>query len=337
MAVSAEVRRNATLVLVAGAVYFVLQATVTGFALPLGPYEQVLVPSLLTEDLWVLRLAVMVVSSLALVIAFRAWVRPAGKAAWASAAFVATSWAPVHYGPQARPEVLLMFACVAAAGFVTRWLVERDRGALAGGGLAVAVAMLLDPVIGIALALALAAVVLVWARGQGGPALVALGAGVVAGRAIAWLLRRVLSTGEALARVRSEEISGSGSGSALGLLEPLTAGDPTDVYRVAAGVLALGAAVLLGMFWQRWPHRHNAARVGMAVAVVLAIAVVLFSASATPMLLPAWGVLSIAAGAGLLAAWRTARDTGSAIATGLYVVVVVSFVVWQVVVAAAAA
>src|SRR5688500_10719975 len=119
MAVSAEVRRNATLVLVAGGVYFVLQAVLTGFALPLHPYERALFEGLTTEDLWVLRLLRMLVSTAGLVLAFRAWVRPAGKAAWAAAGFVAVGWAPVHYGPQARPGILLLFATVASAGFTT--------------------------------------------------------------------------------------------------------------------------------------------------------------------------------------------------------------------------
>ena len=337
MAVSAEVRRNATLVLVAGAVYFVLQALLTGFALPLGPYERVLFPGLLTEDLWMLRLVVMILSSLGLVLAFRAWVRPAGKAAWAAAAFVAVSWAPVHYGPQARPEVLLMFACVAAAGFATRWLVERDRPALVSTGLALTVAMLLDPVVGIALALALTAVVLVWARVQGGPALVALGTGVVAGRVTAWLLRRVLDTAEALALIRVGEIEAGNPWAALTVFEPLAGADDGRGVRIAAGVVAVVGVTVLGMFWQRWPHRHNAARVGTAVAVVLAVAVLMFSATATPFWLPIWGLVAIAAGAGLLAAWRTARDTGSALATVGYVVVVVAYIAWQVAEAASAA
>ena len=337
MAVSAEVRRNATLVLVAGGVYLAMQALLTGFALPLHPYERALFEGLLTEDLWVLRLAMMLVSAAGLVLAFRAWVRPAGKAAWAGAAFVAVAWAPVHFGPQARPEVLLLFAAVAAAGHTTRWLVERDRGALVAAAVAVTAAVVCDPVTGVALTLALAAVALVWARLQSGPALVALGAGLVVGRGLAWVARSVLANGAAVARAAADEGGADAGLGLLHLLEPLAPGDGGAVVRAMAGAAAVLGLVALGMFWQRWPHRHNAARVGTTVAAVLLAAVVLSAGAAVPALLPVLGVLAVAVGAGLLAAWRTSRETGSVFATIGYVGIVGAFIAWQGWVAAAAA
>lgn len=335
MAVSAEVRRNATLVLVAGGVYFTLQALLTGFAVPLHPYERALFEGLATEDLWVLRLTMMLVSTAGLVLAFRAWVRPAGKAAWAGAAFVAVSWAPVHYGPQARPEILLMLACVGAAGFATRWLVERDRGALVGTGVAVTAAMVCDPFAGVVLAVALAAVVLVWARVQGGPALVALGVAVLVGRGLAWVARVVLANGASVARAAATEASGGARLQVLGVLEPVGAGG-SDA-RAAAGAAAILALIALGLVWQRWPHRHNAARVGVAVALVLLAAMLAGGNARAPALLPVLGTVAVAVGSGLLAAWRTSRETGAVLATISYVVVVGAFVGWQGWIAATAA
>lgn len=332
MAVSAEVRRNATLVLVAGGVYLTLQALLTGFALPLHPYERALFDGLLTEDLWVLRLAMMLVSTGALVLAFRSWVRPAGKAAWAGAGFVAVAWAPVHYGPQARPEVLLLFAAVAATGYATRWLVERDRGALVGVAVATTVAMVCDPFLGLALAVGLTAVVLVWARMQSGLALLALGAGLVVGRALASVARVVLADGAAVASAASSDADDAAG--LLHLLEPLEAGGA--VGRAAAGAVVVLGLIVLGMFWQRWPHRHNAARVGVAVAAVVLLASAA-AGGALPQMLPVLGVAAIAVGAGLLAAWRTSRETGWFLATIAYVGVVAAFVGWQGWVAAAAA
>src|SRR5687767_13125654 len=98
MAVPAEIRRNTTLVVVAAALYLLLQGALTGFARPLGAFERALFGVIETEDLWVLRLGMMVVSSLGLFLAFRAWVRPGGKAAWAAAGVFAVSWTPLYYG-----------------------------------------------------------------------------------------------------------------------------------------------------------------------------------------------------------------------------------------------
>lgn len=335
MAVPAEIRRNSTLVVVAGAVYLLLQAVLAGFARPLGPYERALFGSVATEDLWVVRLAMMVLSSLALIVAFRAWVRPAGKAAWAAAGVFAVSWVAVHFGGEVRPEVLAALACVAAAGSTTRWLVERDRAALVGTAIALLVATALMPAVGIALAIAAAAVVVVWARTGGGPVLTALGVGLIAGRLLAALLR----AGAAGDRVADVEAGGGAWAQQLrdlpALLEPaLSSAGAAGVWRTAIGAVILAALVVLAIVWWRWPHRRNAARTGVAVAAALFLAGVFTTHPAPTAFLPAYALLTIAVGGGLLASWRAARDTGWFLATAGYVALVLAFAGWQATVAA---
>lgn len=337
MAVPAEIRRNSTLVVVAAVLYLLLQGALVGFARPLGPFERALFGVIATEDLWVLRLGMMAVSTVALLVAFRSWVRPGGKAAWAAAGVFAVSWAPLYYGGEIRPELPAALACIAAAGSTTRWLVERDRGALVGVGLAVAITVVLMPVIGVALAVSLAGVVAVWARAGGGLALTALGTGLVVGRVLAGVLRAG-GRGSRVAEVEAN-LSGTGLGGLHTLLDPsLTNGvvAASTMWRATAGGAVILALVVLAIVWWRWPHRRNAARTGLVIFVGLFIAGALVPHGAPTAFLPAYGLLSIPVGAGLLAAWRAARDTGSVPATLAYIAVVLTFVGWQATVTASA-
>lgn len=333
MAVPAEIRRNTTLVAVAAALYLLGQTVLAGFARPLGPFERAIFGAIATEDLWVVRLGMMLVSTGALFLAFRCWVRPGGKASWAAAGFFAVSWAPVSFGGEIRPEVLAALACVAAAGTTTRWLVERDRATLVAAAAAVAVAVVLMPVLGAVLAAVLAVVVGVWARGGGGPALIALGVGVVTGRVLAGVLR----TGTVGRRIADVEagLTGAGLGQLHTLLEPARVSGAADglaaaaVWRSATGAAVVVALAVLAVVWWRWPHRRNAARTGVAVGAALLVAGLLVPHEAPLAFLPSYALLSIPVGAGLLAAWRATRDTGVVLATLLYVAVVLLFVGWQ--------
>lgn len=331
MAVPAEIRRNTTLVVVAAVLYLLLQGALAGFARPMDTFEIALFQYVATEDLWVLRLGMMVVSSLGLLLAFRTWVRPGGKAAWAAAGFFAVSWAPLYYGGVVRPEMPAALACVAAAGSTTRWLVERDRGALVGAAFAVAMTVVLMPVIGVALAVALAVVVAVWARAAGGLALVALGTGLAVGRALAGVLR-ASELGGRVADVEATLLPGTSVRQLHALLDPLLIDGvlpPSTVWRAAAGGVVVLGLVVLAVVWWRWPHRRNAARTGVVIFIGLLIAGAFVPHGAPSAFLPAYGLLSIPVGAGLLAAWRAARDTGSFPATLAYVAVSLTFVGWQ--------
>ena len=336
MAVPAEIRRNTTLVVVAAVLYLLLQGALAGFARPLGPFERALFGAIATEDLWVLRLGMMGVSTLGLFLAFRTWVRPGGKAAWAGAGFFAVSWAPLYYGGELRPEVAAALACVAAVGSTTRWLVERDRGALVAAALAVAVAVVLVPVAGVALAVGLGVVVAVWARAGGGLALTALGLGLVVGRVLAGVLRaggRWSRWAEVEASLPAPGLDGLHT-----VLDPLLTDGAVEsaLWRATVGGLIILALVILAVVWWRWPHRRNAARTGLVICSGLFIAGALTGHGAPAAFLPAYGLLSIPVGAGLLAAWRAARDTGSFPATLAYIAVVLAFVGWQATVTAIA-
>lgn len=337
MAVPAEIRRNTTLVVVVAVLYLLLQGALAGFARPMDAFELALFDDIATEDLWVLRLGMMVVSSLGLLLAFRTWVRPGGKAAWAAAGFFAVSWAPLYFGGVVRPELPAALACVAAAGSTTRWLVERDRAALIGAGVAIAVTVVLMPVIGVALAVSLAVVVAVWARAGGGLALTALGTGLVVGRVLAGVLRAG-GRGSRIAEVEAS-LSATGLSGLHTLLDPSVASGvvaASTLWRAGAGAAVILGVVVLAIVWWRWPHRRNAARTGLAVSLGLFIAAALVPHGAPTAFLPAYALLSIPVGAGLLAAWRAARDTGAFLATLAYVAVVLTFVGWQATVTAIA-
>lgn len=335
MAVPAEIRRNATLVMVAALLYLVLQMVLAGFARPLGPFERALFGGVATEDLWVVRLGTMIVSTLGMAAAFRSWVRPAGKTAWAAAGVFAVSWAPLHYGGELRPETFAALAAVAAGGCTVRWLVERDRGSLVWIAVAVLLTVALLPLVGAVLAVSLAIVVAVWARTGGGLALVAVGAGLVAGR-LAGAGLRSLGNGALVASVeQSLRTTAAATRPAFAdVLEPAALGGPE---RAVVGGVVLLALVVVAVVWWRWPHRRNAARTGTALSAALIATLMVAGAASPAAYLPAYALLTIPVGAGLLGAWRSARETGSFVATAAYVVVVVAFVAWQGAVTAAVA
>lgn len=335
MAVSAEIRRNATLVAVAGGVYLIAQFALSGFARPLAPEEVNVLSAGARGYLWLVRLVMMLLTSLGLVLAFRTWVRPAARVAWAAAGVFAVSWGPVFFGPEVRPHVLAALACVGAGGYAMRWLVERDRAAVVGLAVTVAAAVVLRPLAALGLVVTLVIVLAIGARRESGPALAA----VAVGGAIGWPLGMVGVLARFAGRVVAAPLKPPRI--AVGLQQllhavqnpfvPATAsGTPIYVAVAVLCVLTVGLAVVQ----LRWAHRRNAALIGLSLALGLFVPAVAVNRITAAELLPAYAALCIPLGAGALAAWDATRRVGAWPVTALFFAALVAFGVWQVALAA---
>ena len=316
MVVPAEIRRNATLVAIAGAVFGVLAlvvvAIVGGLARPLTESELRIVGPSIDVEVWVLRVGAVAGAAIALWLAFRAWVRPAARVAWAAAAFFAVSWLPLHYGTAVRPALFAALGCVAAGGYATRWLVERDRQALGGGAAAVVVVAVLHPPSAVAVVVGLSLVAVVWARRQSPP----LPAALVGGLVVGLVAGQAWTPGGFAQRLAPDNLLG---------LSPVGA---------ALMMLALAAPVVVALLQHRWPHRRNATVVSVVLFVALLVPAVLRGDWSTAAVLPAYAVLTVAVGAGLLEAWQLVRRAGSVWASVALAATMVAFTAWQVVLAA---
>ena len=316
MAVSAEVRRNASLVWVAGGLFAVALLVLTDFARPLSAQETAaleglrgvgavgLPVSIWDAPPWVVRGYFVVLSSSVLVAAFRRWARPAAKVAWTAAAMFAVSWVPLASGGTVQPHLLAALAAVLAAGFAMRWCVERDRGALVGVGAGVAAAALLVPLSGVALAVGLVVVVVVWVRRRALPAVASVAVGAVVGvlPAVAMPGFGVLAGGVGGAT----DIAGAVAQYLRvvdGPLRPAAGGGLT--VGAVVWVVVLAALAATGILQRRWNHRRNASLVGVTVSAALVVPYVLLDLPVDARnVLPAYALLIVAAAAGVLDLWH---------------------------------
>ena len=308
MPVAAEIRRNATLVGFAGVAFLAMQVAAGGLTRPLGPHELSILP---VDDLpaWSVRLGAMLLATAALISAFRAWVRPAGRVAAAGAFFFATTWLPAVAGAELRLGLYAALAAVAAAGFVTRWLYERDRGALVAVALSVMAVAWWHPAAAAGMVPALVGVLVVWGRVGSWPGLLAVVSGGVAGG----VLTRAVPLG------------------ALGAGLPVA-----GQARWVGTVITLAAVVVLltvALIEQRWPHRRNAATVAAAVTAGVLVGIALGDGMTIGALASAHSILAIGAGSGMLALWHTVRRIPTLLATLGLVVLAALLVVVQVIVA----
>ena len=335
MAVPAEIRRNATLVVVAGAAYFLLQAVVVGFARPLSEPEIVAVSAGASRVLGLVRLVMMALTAVSAVFAFRSWVRPAARVSWAAAGVFAVSWGPLYFGPEVRPYVIAALACVAAGGFTMRWLVERERSMYVAMALTVAVAVALRPLAAAGLIPAMLVVVVVAARTESLPPVASIAVGAVIG----WLLGGIGLVGRVAGRVLPADVEPPPLvggfrelGVALQSPFPESVSTTTPGYAVIA-ILAF-LAIALAFASRRWAHRRNAAMIGLTLAFGLLAPPVAINRITAAELLPAYAALTIPLGTGVLGGWDATRRVRSGIVTAAFFAVLVAFVVWQGVVAA---
>jgi hypothetical protein len=358
MAVPAELRRNASLVWPAGAVFAVLLWITTDFARPLSAEEIAalrpfgpdpdatfaawrglgigvvgLPVSSWDAPLWLVRAYFVVLSSLALVAAFRRWARPAGRVAWTAAVVFAASWVPLASGGTVGPHLFAALSAVLAAGFATRWCMERDRGALVGIGGGVGLTTAFAPLSGLALALGLAVVIVVWVRQRSLPGLVSAAAGALLGL-LPWLLEAAARFGGVAGRLRGATDSSATVVQYLRLVDgPLrdgAGGRPTAGAVVWVAILAVLAAT--GILQRRWNHRRNASMVGVTVSTALLLPYLLLVAPADArLLLPAYGLLVVAVAAGVLDVWHiVGRRIRSPLVTVGLVALMAGVLLWQI-------
>ena len=358
MAVPAELRRNAALVWVAGGVFVVLVCITTDFSQPLSAEEMAalqpfagrasvgppalrgigiaglgLPVTVWDAPLWLVRAYFALLSSLALVGAFRRWARPAGKVAWTAAGLFAASWVPLASGGSAQPHLFAALSSVLAAGFTTRWCMERDRGALAGIGGGVALTAAFAPLGGAALAVGLAVVIVVWVRGRALPGLVSAGAGALLGL-LPWFVEAEMRFGVVRGRLRGATGSSATVMQYLRLVDGPLRGGPGGRPTAGAVVWVVALAVLagVGILQRRWNHRRNASLVGVTVSAALVLPYLLVVAPADArFLLPAYGLLIVAVAAGVLDLWHiVGRRIRSPLVTIGLVAVVAAALLWQI-------
>ena len=291
----------------------------------------------LGAPLWLVRLALVLGSSLLAALVFRLWVPFLGWGAPLGMVLFLGSWPALFYGSEVMPNLWAALFAVGTLAFVARCA----RGSvvrpldLTGVGLMAAAMALMRPPDAVVLAVAASVVVLT----MRGPvrAIVAAIVGVSVGT-LPWLIEMSVRYGgprEAIDTARTvSHVGGAFSGIAEHLRltdgpvlgpEP---GGPLPWVGVLwwVGLIGLSAYALL-------PGAERRRTVGVRLAAVVGIALaveylVLVSGLAPRFLLPALAVLSVSAGAGLEALRSQARL--GTIACMVVGVILTGWVLWQV-------
>lgn len=106
----------------------------------------------LSSSFWLLRVWLVLTSTVAVALGFAAWLRPVGFGAPLGMAFFCGNWLTLFYGSEASPNLYVAASAVAAVGWLARTQDSASRGPIAAVGLAVAVAVLFRPSDGFVLA-----------------------------------------------------------------------------------------------------------------------------------------------------------------------------------------
>jgi hypothetical protein len=287
--------------------------------------------------LWLVRLALVLGSSLLTALVFRLWVPVLGWGAPVGMALFMGSWPALFYGSEVMPNLWAALFAVGTLAFLARCANRSDlRGRdLSGIGLMAAAMALMRPPDAVVLAVAASIVVLLM-RGPA-RAIVAVFVGVSVGTT-PWLVEmsvRYGGPGEAIEAARTVSHIG---GALSGVAEHLRLTDGPLL-----GPEAGGAIPWVGVMWwvaliglSAWALRPDADRrrtfgVRLATAVGVALAVeylFLVSGLAPRFLLSALAVLCVSAGAGL-EALRGQGHPGTR-ACVVVAVVLAGWLLWQV-------
>jgi hypothetical protein len=293
--------------------------------------------------LWLVRLFLMIVSALVLGASFRLWVPVVGWGAPIGAFLFAVSWPAAFYGSEVMPNLWAAFACVACLGFVARALINgshpfRSSGRW-GAGLCACACALIRPPDAAVLAIAVVAALIAFAR-EGWRIGSAVAVGALVG-ALPWLVEMSVRFGGPLEAVREARDvahlrAGGGLGANVALTDgPLLGPDPTGALPWVGilwwvGLVALTMVACTG-------SRGGTARTGLRVTAVAGVAlaleyIVLIGGLAPRFLLPALGVLSLGAGAGIarVAVGRAEGRTAGRVAALATVVAIAAWMSWQV-------
>ncbi|WP_130648632.1 hypothetical protein [Egicoccus halophilus] len=294
--------------------------------------------ALLGAPLTLLRLWLVLVSSVALVLAFRPWARFAGWTGGAAAVVAAVGWVPQYFAVELYPNLLAGLAAVATAGHLVVWCRDRRPRDLAATALALAVVAWLRPAESVWLAFGLTPVLLVLAGRRSLRGLLALAVGGFVGW-LPWLVEAIVRFGGPFARLGAaagESASGADRDQLIqylnlveGPVRQVTA-EPVLTYRALALLVGLALLALLGVVQRLDRERRVAALAGLVTAAATATPYLVLNAGVNlRYVLPAMLLATLPVGAGVttvVAALRRSR----ARATSVVVLVVALVVVgWQ--------
>lgn len=257
------------------------------------------------------RLLLVLASTAALIACYRLWVPVLGRAAPAAALAFAGSWPTLFYGSEVMPNLWAAFPGIAACALLARRLTTGNGryDELAAGGL-VALMALVRPLDALVLALVLVLAPLLLRRGSAvWASLVSLG--LMAGWA-PWLVEMGGRFGGPLAALEAAARVGHAGGVSLmenvrqylALSDGPTAGPFADPNTPVIGILWLAGLtvfLVLGILEAARRDHPATALVPTVAGLALAAEYVVFTAVPAPrFLLPGLGLLSIAAGLGLV-------------------------------------
>lgn len=289
---------------------------------------------MLTESVLAMRVYLVLVSAVALVLAFRPWLRvlPHPAAAVAAVLF-GSSWVTLFYASEASPNLYVGLAGVAAVGYVARLLAQpADRTALVGLAAALACAALFRPTDSVWLSLPALAVAALGLRTQWRTV-----SAVVVGLAVGWapwLVEAFVRFDGPLARFEAARApAGSGFGFTLSKHLRLLDGDRTCCfsedrvpYVPVPGLLwwvGLSLLAVLGPVLVRSRAARRGAALALGTGVVITLAyLVLTRFAVSRFMLPTYALFAVPASLALVAAVRRFR-TPAAARLGLAVVVLV--------------
>jgi hypothetical protein len=297
----------------------------------------------ITSAVLPLRVFMAVVVAVALVLAFRPWLRVLHPPAVPVAAVLfSATWISVFYASEVSPNLLVAFAGIAACGHAAVASRQRGWSALAGVGIWLAVIALLRPTDSLWIGAAVGVAALV--TGRRVATITAVGAGLVAGW-VPWVVEAVTAFGGPLQRLQTAaELSQSSLRWTLPLHLRVLDGNltccfgpdrapviPLGSYLWFSGLVVLVAAGVVVA--QRGAERRA---VLLALGAGLAIAVpylLLTGYVIVRFLLPVHGLLSIPAGVAVAALLRWAMDRASPELGGAALVAVAlaygTFLAWQ--------
>lgn len=262
----------------------------------------------LTTSFPAMRIYLILASSIAVTIAYASWLRPAGRVAALGMLLFCANWLTLFYGSEASPNLYVAAACVGVVGQLVQTSAESGRRPLVLLALGVALATLFRPTDGIVLAAGVSAAgffVSGWLSAW--KVSVAAALGLVAGF-VPWTVDSVVNFGGPIDRWKqASDLVESSLRSQLSnhakLLDgPLMGPDNGSGYPIAQLLIVL-VLVVLSIHGVLMSNARRPAAVALALAGLVAAPYLFYvGASAPRFLLPAFGLLSMAAaiGAGAL-------------------------------------
>ena len=262
----------------------------------------------LGAPLWLMRLALVLGSSLLAALVFRLWVPIVGWGAPMGMVLFMGSWPALFYGSEVMPNLWAALFAVGALAFVGRCATGPDVRPwdLAGIGLMAAAMALMRPPDAAVLAVAVSVVVLAM-RGSV-RSIVAVIVGVSVGT-LPWLVEMSVRYGGPREAIEAARTVSHAGGAFSGVAEHLRLTDGPLLGPEPGGALpwvgVLWWVVLVGLSaWALRPGADRRRRVGVRMAAVVGVALAaeylfLVAGLAPRFLLPALAVLSVSAGGGL--------------------------------------